>query len=1361
MNEEIKRLRTGYNLGLVLSDTGIGFAATKQDDLCKPVKYHGKPVIGIRKYDPAQTAEERRVKRSARRMNDREQERVKQIQLVFEKEIEKKDPVFFIRLNESNLIEEDRSIKTIHPLFNDQDYTDKEYYAEYPSIYHLRKELISNPGYHDIRLYYLAVSHIVKNIGHFLYHGGLRQAVSFSHALYEMLDSINEMLSYEIRVINETAMEMVLKDQKITKKERKLALKAYFSYSAMENEKSSKQTAAIDAICGWLVGNVGNIQKVFPEESFDGLEKTSFKISDAAYEEKIYPVLQNEYPEYAVVVEKLKELYDWSVLEGILMGEQYLSYAKVKGYEKHKKNLSLLKRFIRKYLPDSYHDFFLSEGSSNPTYPNYIGTIHNRGKKTTAKKCSAEDFYKALHNIWKNVEPDDEDKALYDEMTLEIDNCTLLPLERCRENRVIPYQLHEAELKMILENASRHFPFLKATDQYGTMIDKILATATFRVPYYVGPLSSRPGPNTWCVRKAEGKITAQNFEEKIDLAASNEQFIRRMTAKCSYLAGEDVLPKNSLLYASFTVLNELNILRVYGKPITVTLKQDIYRDLFCKQSHVTGKALVRYLQKTYPGIKLSDLGGFDKDLKSSLTAFLDFQKIYGDHVYDHAEEIEKIILWKTLYGFDNSMFLQMVERYYPGKFTAEQKKIMTSFSYKGWARLSKRFLIGFEGREKDTGKFYTVLKAMWDTNCNLSQILSKRFTFEQNRIKANHAFYGDVEEVTYENTFEDLYLPPANKRTGWQMYRIIDELTKLLGCPPSDVFLVSYRHSEEKKKTKSRKEQLLDLYKQKDIKNQYAAFLKEIQERPEDDFRDEKLYLYYLQLGRCMYTGNAIDLDSLLHNNHKWNRDHIYPQSKFFDDSLDNLVLVDATANKKKEDQLLPEHIRKERKEWWTFLNKQGFLSKKKYDRLMRATEFTDEELAGFLPSSSTDINYTNKVLSEVIARVFKTKVHYVKANMISDFRNAQHVYKDFVINNLSDAKDAYLAIVVGGVYAARFSDNPLEWIRKNKNSRYNVQLKKIMEYDVFDRNNRLVWSGIKRENLSLPVVLKTLQKNEIFRTERVFYGHGAFYNEQLSKKSDGKLRPAKKGWDTSKYGGYDKAKTYALAWIRFLDAKGNRMKHLTTVPLYVEEESKARGGLQHITRYLNSIPEYDQVEILMYPIPLNSLFLVDGFPCRIRGVSLAQLVCKGTTELILDPKFTLPVRRMNRMVMDVKSAKKKYPDPSRAGFEESMMIELYDELVKKSQCDRYKNRPASQTKVLLSGREKFLGSPFWEKAETLLNILVLFRSDVNTKADLRKIGGSQNAGGMNYSKNTLVKNSLILVNQSVTGMRETKTVLA
>ena len=47
----------------------------------------------------------------------------------------------------------------------------------------------------------------------------------------------------------------------------------------------------------------------------------------------------------------------------------------------------------------------------------------------------------------------------------------------------------------------------------------------------------------------------------------------------------------------------------------------------------------------------------------------------------------------------------------------------------------------------------------------------------------------------------------------------------------------------------------------------------------EQTLRSDKLYLYYTQKGRCMYSGEAIDLGELWDNT-KYDIDHIYHSRK-------------------------------------------------------------------------------------------------------------------------------------------------------------------------------------------------------------------------------------------------------------------------------------------------------------------------------------------------------------------------------------------------------------------------------------------------------------------------------------------------
>ena len=66
-----------------------------------------------------------------------------------------------------------------------------------------------------------------------------------------------------------------------------------------------------------------------------------------------------------------------------------------------------------------------------------------------------------------------------------------------------------------------------------------------------------------------------------------------------------------------------------------------------------------------------------------------------------------------------------------------------------------------------------------------------------------------------------------------------------------------------------------------------------------------------------MYSGEEISLEELMQKNSKWDKDHIYPQSKIKDDSLDNLVLARKDINNNKSNKLLPTGIQDKMKKYW------------------------------------------------------------------------------------------------------------------------------------------------------------------------------------------------------------------------------------------------------------------------------------------------------------------------------------------------------------------------------------------------------------------------------------------------------------
>lgn len=376
-------MKQNYYIGLDIGTNSVGWAVTdeKYNLIKAPVKgrYKNHDMWGIRLFEGAETAAKRRVARSNRRRNQRKIQRIKLLQELFSVEINKVDPTFFIRLNESKFHLEDKSEvlgNEKHVLFIENEKAEKEYYDTYPTIYHLRKELIDSDEPHDIRLVYLALHHIIKNRGHFLREGNFSDATNFDLP-FGMMISTFEDLGIKLKCIDKTAIINILSDATINNSEKQKRLVKQFEVSLSDNgdnlcdekELEKKQKVFLTEITKLLAGNKGSISKIFNKipADVDGT-KTDIKLSEEKYESEIREGLIAQFPDEINAIDRVKELYDWSVLQEILPGgTKCISEAKVVAYKKHQDNLQTLKHAIfRKYFSQKeYNDFFRKNIGNN------------------------------------------------------------------------------------------------------------------------------------------------------------------------------------------------------------------------------------------------------------------------------------------------------------------------------------------------------------------------------------------------------------------------------------------------------------------------------------------------------------------------------------------------------------------------------------------------------------------------------------------------------------------------------------------------------------------------------------------------------------------------------------------------------------------------------------------------------------------------------------------------------------------------------------------------------------------------------------------------------------------------------------
>lgn len=156
-----------YYLGIDAGSSSVGWAVT--DTMYHVLKTKGKAMWGVRLFPDASTAAERRTHRAARRRLQRRKQRLDILEMLFAPALNEKDPQFLARMHESDLWQEDKSINSKYSLFSDSNFNDCDYHAQYPTTYHLLSELAHSTDSHDVRLVYLALHHLMKSRGHFLY----------------------------------------------------------------------------------------------------------------------------------------------------------------------------------------------------------------------------------------------------------------------------------------------------------------------------------------------------------------------------------------------------------------------------------------------------------------------------------------------------------------------------------------------------------------------------------------------------------------------------------------------------------------------------------------------------------------------------------------------------------------------------------------------------------------------------------------------------------------------------------------------------------------------------------------------------------------------------------------------------------------------------------------------------------------------------------------------------------------------------------------------------------------------------------------------------------------------------------------
>lgn len=1388
-----KNLENNYYLGLDLGTESVGWAAT--DLNYKLLRANNKNLWGVRLFEPAKTSADRRNFRESRRRLERRKLRINLLQEIFAQSINKIDPNFFARLEDSNLYDGDKRENTKFSLFSDKEFNDVDFHRKYKTVYHLRLAMAreENP---DPRLVYLALHHIIKYRGHFLIDGDVNAIESID----ELFENINTYLCERDLPTLKPAKEgdfRTLLAQKEKKTKRAEKYKNFFGV-----DKGSVSSYILDLIAGQSVS-----VKKLPIECENEKLTICFEKDWESAEPELRTLLQDDF----WLIENAKLIYDYAQYKTLLEGCDSLSQAMVNKYEKHQRDLKDLKQVMRKYFSKEEYDLMFRDMPYKKTnYTAYSGKFkfgsrndRNNNIFTVASENRSEaEFYKYVKEVLCSSEAAKDDEKVKS-ILADIEKGDFMPKQVSKKNSLLPYQLNLLDLRAILDNAEKYdrYAFLKEVDKNGISIrTKIESLLIFRMPYYVGPVNNN-SEKYWIARKDDGRILPWNYQQKIDLVETEQRFIRNMTNNCQYVSNAKVLPKCSLLYEEYMFLDRVNKIRINGEFLNSDLKKQLSYDFAISGKKLSQKTLRQWLSshnQIENDEEITVEGIFD-DMKSERRMYYQFVQILGnaENVENHRKAVEDIILYSTIAGPEKSNLVKKLKEF--DFLSDEQIKRIKGLSCNGWGRFSREFLEMRVGTNPYTGEMdaYSIIDALRDTNENLMEIYSgyeDKYGFRRAFEKLNQS---NCDETNYD-AVDELYCSPAVKKQIWQAVCVVKEISKVMGGAPKKIFVEVAREDGNKGERKdSRYKTLLGVYEKLKAENN-AVYKQDVYdnlvsfEKQPQALNNQKLFLYFMQNGVDIYTGDPIDYNHL----ELYDKDHIYPRSKIKDDSLlNNLVLTLRTQNGEKTDEYpIDKNIQDRMIGLWKTLNKNygaekdknsfKLMTDEKFKRLTRKTALTDEERADFINRQLVETRQNTKETITFLHRMFPdAEIVWSKAGNVSEFRSIKkHIdgkdidrfVKSREINDIHHAKDAYLNIVVGNTYNVCYGHSAHHWLKENAGKLLPSE-QRIYDHDVKTKDC-IAW--VAGENGTIAQVEKVMRNNAVLFTNESRVSKGKLFDATICKKADG-LVPLKGATssnrkfelmsNTQKYGGYDSESRVYYMLVKFTERKErkNGFKETTKYKLLGVSARFANKLTTNDSRieYCKENGLYNPV-ILIPKIKIKTMFVFDGTMLMLSGKTGNQIIWQLAQQYNADEDTVRYFKKVCKVVEEqvklnkVSKGQEYQVDEKYDGVNAENNKALYDTFVSALKSERYKGAGslASLANKIDNEevRQKFGQLPLVKQCKVLAEIQKALQCNA-VASDLSLLGEGSRCGKILTSSVFNTLSGIKICHRSITGVFEQK----
>ena len=1026
-------------------------------------------------------------------------------------------------------------------------------------------------------------------------------------------------------------------------------------------------------------------------------------------------------------------------------------------------------------------------------------------------------------------------------------------------SREVMNQLHLGELRKILELS-------QLNENIKNNIETLL---TFKAEYFLGPLSKNiPGNNQWLVKKQgfeNEKVTPFNLDKVVDKIETNNAFITRMQRSCSYLVGKKTMQQETILYQDYIFYNTVNKL-CFGEnltPIASDEKAKLYQYLLQNNSNqLTLKTIEKLLEKKVS--KGMDLNADKPTLPLSLSAHRKFREIFGfqnqnpaDYIdskkvmffdevinkFSHADknniEAKLEIIKKLSENIPEFKELEINKDVKLTQILTKENFISDSVNVDALNKLmqvksNKAGKLSFEFLSElnfvnEIGEWKPLIAHLRESNLNLQELIyltidgknPNLVTIAEENIKKEKEL--DLSDPNYLNQYlADRFVPPLSRRPIIQANKLIDEIIEIMnGQLPSHITLEFTRTNNQKdknKRTTSRREQIkkqIESLKDFEYKQSLLDELSELHADPE--LKSDKLYLYFAQLGKDMYTGKPIDIRNL----EAYDIDHIFPQSKITDESIhNNKVLTSKDENRKKADKYpISLEIQANMGKFWKYLKESKLITAEKYERLIRKTELNDNEISEFENRQKNILDWVNKELINFLKdHKFKHNKEfdavYSKSSYVDDFRKTFDFLKFRNLNKFHHAHDAYLNDVLAKIFKSRHKyhiDGTVEF--KDK------KVPTILERAIPGKTLKVQGEEVK--------FLKYFEnifnsKDQLITKMTRVKSSGAFWNETICGKNEGTI-PIKQAFKDKNIAHYGSPSTAFFTIIEFKvkDKKGKEKSSLKIVPVpiyhcakFYDENINYQYKVFNLKKFKNYIQEEFTAEnetasifskISEKPIiPIGTLCEVDGVKVRLAGKTGNNCTYHNTCNLTIKQKDNyLYYRWLDKQFENIFKEKEKNEQKTKNGDAELVDIfkkysylpknnpnkaiilskennlKLMEEIYKTVQ-KLYEDKKVTNTvqkRFLIDNNfnlsaylSKFSELDFFEQVKLLSDIItVLIKSNVSNSGKILDLGvniekkedkNKLETSISDFHKSVEIKYSFSIIKQSITGFNTKKIIV-